>query len=262
MKKLIFICFLLLSGWVNGQLLNEPFNGSALTTDQFGYYYEISETQIKKYTSERKLYRTYSNNVLGLIAHVDVGNPYKILVYFRDFTKILILDNFLSPTSEIIDLTSIDLDAATLVCRSYNNSAWYYNALNFELIRKNQDLQTTNTSGNLAKLLDKNIQPNFLIEYNNQVYLGDTIHGILVFDIYGTYLKTIPLYGIDCFQVKDKYLVYVNSKLQIERYDFFTLENKVYQPERYKDVQFVRVENNLIYVVNKNNQLLIDKIEN
>ncbi len=169
------------------------FKGKLLETDQFGYYYEVGDTEIKKFTKEGEIYRTYSNNVLGVIANVDVSNPYKVLVYFRDFTKMLILDNFLTPTTDVIDLTEINLDETTLVCRSYNDGTWYYNPVKFELIRKNQELVTTNTSGNLANLLNKNIQPNFLLEYNNKVYLNDTTNGILVFDMYGTYLKTIPV---------------------------------------------------------------------
>lgn len=262
MKKVLIILLLIATSPFYGQLVTKPFNGNHLTTDQFGYYYEISDTQIKKYTAEGEVYRTYSNNVLGVIAHVDVSNPYKVLVYFRDFTKILILDNFLSPTSDAIDLTSIDLDATTLVCRSYNDGTWYYNALNFELVRKNQELQTINTSSNLANLLGKNIQPNFLIEHNNRVYLGDSINGILVFDIYGTYLKTIPLYGIDCFQVKDKFILYVNKIGIIENYNFLSFDIQEFKPLKYRKVKEVRIDKNLIYVVNQNNELIIDKITN
>ena len=261
MKKFIFILFLILTSLLNGQIVNHPFNGNSLTTDQFGYYYEISDTQIKKYSEKGEVFRTYSNNVLGVIAHVDVSNPYKILVYFRDFTKILILDNFLTPTSEIIDLTQIDLDATTLVCRSYNDGTWYYNSLNFELVRKNQELQTTNSSGNLANLLGKNIQPNYLFEYNNRIYLGDSIHGILVFDNYGTYLKSIPLYHLESFQIKDKYILYVNQQGFVESYNFLSFDKKQYKALKYSNIKFVRIDKNQMYLVNQNNRLIIDKIE-
>lgn len=260
MKYILPILILISFSTAKAQELTVPFKGKQLATDQFGYYYEISDTEIKKYTKLGELYRTYSNNVLGVIANVDVSNPYKILVYFRDFTKILILDNFLAPSSDVIDLTTIDLDATTLVCRSYNDGSWYYNALNFELVRKNQELKTTNTSSNIANLLGKNIQPNYLLEYNNRIYLSDSINGVLVFDVYGTYLKTIPVYGIDNFQVKDKYLLYINKEGIIETYDFFTLEKKNYKPLKYNSISSVRIENQDVFIVNKNNELIIDKI--
>jgi hypothetical protein len=261
MKCLLSI-LLLLSLASYSQSNKKTFQGKTLSTDQLGYYYEISDNEIKKYTAEAKLYYTYSNNILGVISSVDVTNPYKVVVYFKDFTKIIILDNMLSPTSDVIDLTAINQDETLLVCRSYNNSFWYYNFIRFKLIRVNSSLEETNNSGNISTLINKNIQPNFLVEYNNRVYLNDPKNGILVFDIYGAYLKTIPIYGLKQFQVKEKYLVYVNANNQVETYDFFTLEKKIYKTEKYKEVVLVRVENNNIYIVNKKHQLIIDKIEN
>ena len=66
-------------------------------------------------------------------------------------------------------MTDLELDETTLVCRSYNDGIWYYDPVRFQLIRKNQELITTNTSGNLANLLNKNIQANYMIEYNNRI---------------------------------------------------------------------------------------------
>jgi len=255
----IFITLFLSSAYAQVEPLS--FNGKILVTDQFGFYYEIKNTEINKYSNNGVLDCSYSNNMLGVIASVDVSNPQKILVYFRDFTKILILDNTLSPTSELIDLTTIELDETNLVCRSYNNGIWYYDPVKFELIRKNQELTTTNSSGNLANLLSKNIQANYLLEFNNRLYLNDPTNGILIFDNYGTYLKTLPILGLNEFQVKEKYLIYTNSNGGIEAYDFFTFEKTKYKPLKYNSVQSVRVENTLVYIVSKKNQLFIDKIE-
>ncbi|OFY91921.1 MAG: hypothetical protein A3K10_16495 [Bacteroidetes bacterium RIFCSPLOWO2_12_FULL_31_6] len=261
MKYILILLITLLFLPTYAQVKSVPFNGNTLTTDQLGYYYEISNNKINKYSTDGKLEYSYSNNMLGIITNVDVSNPQKIVVYFKEFTKILILDNTLSPSSEVIDLTTLELNETTLVGRSYNDGTWYYDPIRFELIRKNQELITTNTSGNLANLLDENMQPNFLIEYNNRIYLNDKKLGILVFDIYGAYLKTIPLYDLASFQVKDKFIIYSNPSGEIETYDFFTLQKTKYQPEKYNSTSSVRVENNLIYIVDKKNQLFIDKIE-
>ncbi|MFB0925700.1 MAG: hypothetical protein QMB65_10550, partial [Vicingaceae bacterium] len=95
MKKILLILITILAGNLSAQVSAIDFKGSWLTTDQMGYYYEIDETEIKKYAKNGDLDCSYSNNVLGVIANVDVTNPQKVLVYFRDFTKILILDNTL-----------------------------------------------------------------------------------------------------------------------------------------------------------------------
>lgn len=260
MKNFLSILIITLSYTASSQELSFAFSGNTLTTDQFGFYYEIGDTEIKKFSSKGELNCSYSNNVLGVIANVDVSNPQKILVYFKDFTRILILDNTLSPSSEVIDLTTIELDETSLVCRSYNDAVWYYDPVRFELIRKNQELVTTNSSGNLANLLNKNIQPNFMVEYNNKLYLNDTKFGILVFDIYGTYLKTLPIFELMNFQIRDKFLIYTNKNGEVETYDFFSLQTAKYKPNKYHSVSTVRVENSVIYIVDKKNQLFIDKI--
>ena len=255
----ILVLFLGTSAW--SQVKTLPFNGNILTTDQFGFYYEVKNTEINKYAINGKLNCSYSNNILGVIASVDVSNPQKIVVYFKDFTKVLILDNTLSPTSEVIDLTRLELDETSLVCRSYNNGIWYYDPIRFELIRKDQELETTNSSGNLANALNINIQANYLVEYNNRLYLNDPKNGVLVFDNFGTYLKTIPLYGLRSFQVKDKFLIYANVEGNIELYNFFTLEKTLFKQLKYNAVKTIRLEGNLIFIQDEKNQLVIDKIE-
>jgi hypothetical protein len=261
MRNLLVTLIVIFSATTFAQVSPRDFKGNWLTTDQLGYYYEVSENKINKFSEDGILVCSYSNNLLGVIASVDVSNPQKVLVYFRDFTKILILDNTLSPSSEVIDLTDLELDETSLVCSSYNGGTWYYDPVRFELIRKNQELTTTNTSGNLANLLNKNITANFLAEKNNRLYLNDENLGILVFDNYGTYLKTLPVLGINSFQVKEKQLVYCNKSNKIETYDFFTLEKMEYKPTIYSEITQVRVENNKIFIVDKKDQLFIEKIK-
>ncbi len=261
MRKLLFILVLFCLGNLSAQVQSRDFDGKWLTTDQLGYYYEVGDTDIKKFFENGVLDCSYSNNVLGVIANVDVSNPQKILVYFRDFTKIIILDNTLSPTSDVIDLTDLELDETNLVCRSYNNGTWYYDPVRFELIRKDQEFLTTNTSGNIANLLNQNIQACYLVEHNNIVYLNDKNHGVLVFDNYGTYLKTLPIKNIDKFQIKEKLLIYSSSDGIIETYDFFTLKTAQYKPLEYNSILDVRVENNSIFILGKSKKLFIDKIK-
>lgn len=261
MKQSITIFLIILFSNCFSQSVTTDFEGDRITTDPFGYYYEISDIEIKKYNQSAELQYTYSNNLLGEIASVDASNPLKMLVYFKDFTKVLILDNTLSPASDIIDLTTLDLEETSLACRSYNDGIWYYNPVRFELTRKDIDLLTTNTSNNISILLNKNIQPNFLVEYNNRIYLNDPKNGILVFDVYGTYLKTIAVFGLTEFQVKEKYLIYVSEDGKVEKYDFFSLETLNYEVNKQSPVTDVRIEGEYIYLITKTNRLFIDKIK-
>lgn len=249
--------------WLNANAQNEPliFKGRFFTTDQTGSYYEIYSNQIIKIGKNGQRQFTYSNNILGEISSVDVSNPMKIVVFFKDFSKVVVLDNTLTEQGGVLDLNEISLEETSLVCTSYNNGIWYYNPVKFQLTRIENTINITNTSANISTLLNKNIQPNFLVEFNNRVYLNDSTQGVLVFDIYGTYLKTLPIFGLITFQVKEKYLLYVNQLGQIETYDFFTLEKSVYKPLEFIKVKSVRIENKTIYIINSKNELIQDTIE-
>jgi len=256
----IFIIFFL-SFTTNAQNKSIEFKGKSFTTDQTGSYYEIYSNQIIKVGKNGQRQFTYSNNILGEITSVDVFNPMKIIVFFKDFSKVVVLDNTLTEQGGVLDLNEVSLEETSLVCTSYNNGVWYYNPIKFQLTRIEYTSKSTNSSANISNILNKNIQPNFLTEYNNRVYLNDPINGILVFDIYGTYLKTIPVYNLSIFQVKENYLLYVNNAAQVETYDFFTLEQTVFKPLEYTEVKWVRIENKNIYIINSKGELIIDKID-
>ena len=63
-------------------------------------------------------------------------------------------------------------------------------------------------SGNLLQTTGQRILPNFLTEYDQRVYLNDPQQGILVFDAFGTYLKTIPVKGLFHFQCQSREIIY------------------------------------------------------
>lgn len=246
---------------INAQNNSIEFKGRFFTTDQTGSYYEIYSNQIIKIGKNGQRQFTYSNNILGEISSVDVSNPMKIIVFFKDFSKVVVLDNTLTEQGGVLDLNEVSLEETSLVCSSYNNGVWYYNPIKFQLTRIENSINIINTSANISTLLNKNIQPNFIVEFNNKVYLNDPTQGILIFDVYGTYLQTLPIFGLTTFQVKEKYLLYVNKDAQIETYDFFTLEKSVYKPLQYSNIKMVRIENKTIYIINSKNELIQDTIE-
>ena len=254
----ILLLIISLSGF--SQVLTKTLLGTQFTTDQLGNFYDVSSKEIKKYNLKGELLFTYSNNILGEISSVDASNPLKVLVYFKDFTKVLTLDDAMSPRGEVLNLNDLSLEETSLVCRSYNNGVWFYNPIKYQLTRI-ENRQVINISSNLSTLLGENIQPNHLVEVNEKVYLSDAKVGILVFDVYGTYLKTIPIYDTKAIQVKQKYILYVNTKNQIEIYNLFTLEKSLYQSEKFDNVKSVRIEGINIYVLTLKNQLIIDKIQ-
>lgn len=176
--------------------------------DGFGNLYVIYQHEIIKYNSAGVLQKKFSIKRYGKIDDVDVTNPLKILIYYKDFQQLVFLDNQLTQTSDMLSLETLGYEQTGLVCSSANNSFWIYNKQNNELLRFDAELKTLVKTGNLKRILNIDIKPNFLKEHGTYVYLNCPDEGILVFDIYGTYYKTIPLKQLKEFNVVNNNIYY------------------------------------------------------
>ena len=183
-----------------------------IATDKLGNLYALNKQEVFKYDSNGKLLQKNSLKSLGNLFTIDVSNPMKILAFYKDYNKVLFLDNMLAPSGSTIDLSAIGFDQATLACTSHDNGIWLFNSLNFELVRMDPSLKISNQSGNIAQLTGNPIKPTVLFENNNQVYLCDTLTGVLIFDVFGTYIKTIPIKSISDLQVENNILYFIDGK--------------------------------------------------
>lgn len=178
-----------------------PEKDSRPAIDALGNIYLIHGDELRKYNPQGTFLKTFSNKRYGRIEDVDLSNPLKILVYYKDFQQVLFLDNQLSPAAEVISLERAGHEQTALVCSSVNNSFWIYDKQNNELLRFGPDLKVLVQTGNLKRLLELDLQPNYMREHGNFLYLNCPQEGILVFDIYGTFYKTIPIRGLHEFTV-------------------------------------------------------------
>ncbi len=199
--------------------------GDFITVDELGNIYIVDYDKLSKFDIKGNLLKTYDNKAAGGISFVDVSDPLKILLFHKDFSQIVFLDNTLSITGESIYLNKFAMEEATLSCSSYENAFWLYKPQDAELLRFDNSLKITHRSGNISQITGTEINPNYLIEYNNFVYLNDPEAGIMVFDRYGAYLKTIPVKGLDYFQIIDDRLLYIKDKA-IKVYNMKTLDEK------------------------------------
>jgi len=173
-------------------------NGSQFCLDNLNNIYVYNERSIYKYNSSGKQLFNYSSTNASNITSIDVLNPLRILVFFKDINQVQFLDNTLSETGIVLNLGDIDLQQASLVCNSASKGIWVFNPQNIELLHLNNDLTSISKTGNLSVLLAKNINPIRLYEFNNHLYLCNQ-NSIIVFDIFGTYEKNIPINCDNCF---------------------------------------------------------------
>ena len=93
---------------VKNQLLIE--NGfDDIQLDIHGFLYQVKgDALVKRDLTGKEIYR-YSNKLLGDIAQLDVSNPLRPLLFYKDQGVIAVIDNTLSQQKQIISLNEIGL---------------------------------------------------------------------------------------------------------------------------------------------------------
>lgn len=178
------------------------------TLDNLGNLYIVKDDELLKYLANGKFFARYSNLKLGNISSVDVTNPLKLVLYYRDFQQIVFLDDQLSVNSDNVSLESLGYEQTDLVCASANNSFWIYSKQNNELLRFNESSKKIAFTGNLKQVLQTELNPNFMMEYNGLLFLNCPDNGIYVFDIFGAFSRVIGIKGLQQFQVGESILYY------------------------------------------------------
>lgn len=212
-------------------------NPSRVLSDEIGNYYVLQGSELCKWNNRDTLFNRYSNLQYGDITIADVSNPLKILIYYKEFSRIVFLDNTLSDVKEDIDLQEIGLEQTTLVCTSYDNGLWIYNRIHFELIRFNKNMQELYRTSNLNLMLNVDFKPAYMVEKENKLYVSNPASGIYCFDIFGGLERTIPIKGITKFQVMDTYLIYLENGV-LRQYDMKKFEDKALNTPLAKALDF------------------------
>lgn len=198
------------------------------TTDNQSNVYAVKANELTKFNKDGKLLYKYSNKNYGNITFVDASNMMRILIYYKEFLQIVYLDNTLSANGETVSFDKIGLQQTQLVCSSHNNCMWIYDQQNFSLIRLDRNLETIQQTNNLNVLQNDTLQPNSILEYDNRVFINNPKTGILIFDIYGTYYKTIPVKNAIHFQPIGDWVYYMVDK-KIMAYNIKTTEEKAFE---------------------------------
>ena len=195
-----------------------------ISQDKLGNVYQVSDMRIIKYSN--KLDSLNSNSIFskGTIYSLDTRNPLQIMLFYKQQQQIVLLDNTLSETNKI---TLASFDWIDLVCMSNRDNAfWLYAITSQELLKTDKNGMVINRFNNIAQLVQKNINPTQLIEYENSVYLFDPNQGLFVFDLYGNYIKRVQLENAEIVKFYDK-KVFFRVKNNIFSYNLVNFDKKL-----------------------------------
>ncbi len=187
-------------------------SSEVIKIDHLGQIYQLNNNQLKKTTPKKELF--FRDDFWGEITYFDVYNPLRILIYSKENNTILFLDNQLAVVSEV-ELNDLNLFDIAGVCSSYDNGFWLFNQQNFSLEYYDKSLTKKYSSENLSYKIHNSSQIKAVFFNNQNVYLQVNQLGILVFDMFAHYIKTIPI-------TQARNVLLTNNGL------FFTQKNDIY----------------------------------
>ncbi len=226
---------------------------SDFTVDNTGNIFLLNKNnQLKKLSSTGDSLAVYNAvNIYGDIYYIDVSNPLKILLYYKDFVTIVEVDRFLNILNTV-DLRNLGIFQVKAVGLAYDNNIWIYDELDAKLKRIGDDGTLIDQTTDFRQLFDSTPDPSLIIDQSGLVYLYDITKGVYVFDHYGTMKSKVSLTGWRDFNVIDKSLIGRKDdffyKYQLGKLD--VLQQPL--PPQYLNAIKIRITPASVYVLKKN----------
>lgn len=187
----------------------------------------------------------------GDIYSMDVSNPLKILIYYKDFTTAVILDRFLK-TINTIDLRRYGILQAQAVAVSYDNNYWVFDEVENKLKKIDDNGNILLSTPDLRTVFDESFTPEKIIDYNGYVYLYNKKNGCKIFDYYGALKQSLPALNWNNIQViKNSIVGFDDTLLHVYAIDVFKESVYLLNPQIIDVIKFQKVLNNL-YALKKN----------
>jgi hypothetical protein len=210
-----------------------------IKVDQLGYLYLVNGTNLKKLDLRNNLEHNYSNILSGRINSIDVTDPFKTLIFYQEFNKLEFLNKNFSSITSPIQLDDLGYYSILSACQSVGGGFWIFDQSLSQIVYIDKNRNTVMRSSQLFEMIGQNIDQKqvSMLEKNDYIYLGISGVGVLLFDIYGTYIKTFPLMNIGVFKVNNGIIsYYFNEELYFYNTEDFTESHLSLPKHDYKQV--------------------------
>jgi hypothetical protein len=196
----------------------------------------------------------------GKIFSIDATNPLKVLVYYKEFGTILILDRLLN-VRNTIDLRQQNILQAKAITSSYDNNIWLFDELENKLKKIDDNGRILLETPDFRQLFNDAISPSIMFDRDGLVYLYDSSKALVTFDYYGAIKNNFKIKSMYNFQVMDKNTILGRTNTHIILYKPTTLQSFTFSlPISIEEFKKISFNNNRLYVLTKAGALEIFNI--
>jgi hypothetical protein len=230
-KNITILLVLCLSLWISAKSQNDTtyrliasISGDIVdfTVDNLDNVYILTGTdQLKKYSPNGDSVAVFNNvKNFGKVSTIDVSNPLKVLLYYKDFSTVVILDRLLTVRSTI-DLRQQNIFQVNAIGQSYDNNIWLYDEDESKLKKIDETGKVLLETPDFRLLFNEAPHIKNIYDQDGFVYLYDPELCVFVFDYYGSLRNKILISGWQDFKVAGKYIFGTNNDT-LHRYQINT----------------------------------------
>jgi hypothetical protein len=225
-----------------------PGKGELINTDHLGNIYTVNNITLIRFSTLQNTTQRYSNNLLGEIHSIDATDPFRIIVFYKEFNTLVFLNSELSELRSAINLPDLGYNHVIAVGTASNGGFWIYEKELGQIIYIDNNLKTAHKSSVLFDLIESTSQETCqIVEKNDFIYLGLAGQGIFQFDSYGTFMKNYPILDFIDFQVVGNNIIFYNGiKLTIYNTQIYETESIILPVEKIKNA---KVEGSKVFLL-------------
>ncbi|MDR0419638.1 MAG: hypothetical protein LBH34_05455 [Prevotellaceae bacterium] len=180
-----------------------------IAQDKLGFTYVVTGDRVAKYDRQLIEVAKYTSS-FGRIESVDASDPFKILLFCKDFLRVVLLDNKLATLGNPIFLPDVNSLMPGMVCRSGENGMWIADMYKQQLLYVDFTLNTTREMAMLNTHIPQEA-PVYGVERNGKLFINYSNNSIAVFDKFGSLLQLLTIKAEKWFEVLDNKIYYLSS---------------------------------------------------
>lgn len=236
-------------------------NFSYFNVDNLDNIYLVTNANQLKKLDEKGDSIAIFNDVkrFGNPSSIDVTNPFKILLYYKNFSTVVILDRLLNMRNTI-NFRKQSIFSVHSIATSYDSNIWLFDEQDYKLKKIDETGKLLQETTDWRMLFDSVPSPTRIIDRNNYIYLYDAEKGFYIFDYYGAFKNKLTFPGWTDVEVNGKNIYGFQDNI-LYSYELNSLNLKTYKlPPFFGDYTGIKAMNGKVYL-NKGNRIDIYQVK-
>jgi len=214
-------------------------------------YFITKNNQLKKLNANCDSVAVFNDiKKYGNPDYVDVTNPLKSLLYYKNYSTVVVLDRLLT-VRDNINLRKQNIFYVNNVTLSYDNNIWIFDEEDFRLKKIDAQGNLLQSSIDWRMLFDSVPAPVKMIDRDNYIYLYDPAKGFYIFDYYGAFKNRLYFLNWTNVEVNGN-TVYGFGEKVFYSYQLKSLQLKEYNlPLFFGKFISIKAMNGKVYLLNE-----------